>query len=116
MGGRDAVFGTASRRIGDVLVVSLTGELDMGRAPEFEEAIERAQGGSAIVVDLRELRFIDSEGIKALLRVHFAGQDGHSSVSFIRGQDPVQRVLQLAGVDQLLGWTDAPAESVTEAN
>jgi anti-sigma B factor antagonist len=116
MGRRDAGFETATRQIGDLLVVSLSGELDMGSAPEFEEAVEDAQGGAAIVVDLRELTFIDSTGIKALLGIHFAGQNGHPSVSFVRGQDPVQRVLQLAGVDQLLAWTDAPAGSVTEAN
>jgi anti-sigma B factor antagonist len=115
MGRRDTGFATAERQIGDFLVVSLTGELDMATAPEFERAIERAQGGSAIVVDLRELTFTDSTGIRSLLQVYAAGRDGHSTVSFIRGQSHVQRVLQLAGVEQLLAWTDPPAESARDA-
>jgi anti-anti-sigma factor len=115
MGRRDAVFATTARRIGDVLVVSPTGELDMATAPELEEAIERAQGGSAIVVDLRELTFIDSTGIRALVQVYAAGQNGHSTVSFVRGQGQVQRVLELAGVEQLLAWTDPPADLASDA-
>jgi anti-anti-sigma factor len=74
MGRRDAEFATATRQNGDSLVLSPTGELDMATAPEFEEASERAQGGSAILIDLRGLTFIDSEGIKALVRVYAAGR------------------------------------------
>jgi len=108
MGRRDAVFRADARETGDVLIVSLTGELDMATAPEFEQAIERAQGGSAIVVDLRKLEFIDSTGIRALMQVYSAGQDGHSTVSFIRAEGQVQRVLQLAGVEGFLAWTEPP--------
>jgi anti-sigma B factor antagonist len=115
MGRRDADFATATRRVGDLLVVSLTGELDMATAPEFEQAVESAQEGSAIVVDLRELTFIDSTGIRALLRVSSAGQNGHSTVYFVRGTDSVQRVLQLAGADQFLAWTDPLAEPASES-
>jgi len=113
MGRRDDGFATATRQIGEFLVVSLTGELDLATAPELEEAIERAQGGSAIIVDLRELTFIDSSGIRALLKVHTAGQNGHSTVSFIRGRSNVQKVLELAGVDEVLPWSTLPAESST---
>jgi anti-anti-sigma factor len=110
VGRRDAEFATATRQNGDSLVLSPIGELDMATAPELEEAIESAQGGSAILIDLRGLTFIDSEGIKALLRVYAAGQNGNSTVSFIRGTDNVQRVLQVAGVEPILTWADLPAE------
>jgi anti-sigma B factor antagonist len=111
---RDERFATATDQIGDVLVVSLSGELDMAAAPEVENAIERAQGGSPIIVDLRDLTFIDSTGIRVLLRVYDAGKDGHSSVSFIPGPSSVQRVLEIAGVDRFLTWTSPPAESAVD--
>ena len=75
MGRPDAVFETDARRMGDVVVVSLTGELDMATAPAVQEAVERAQGEGPIAVDLRELTFIDSTGIRALLDIYAAGQD-----------------------------------------
>jgi anti-anti-sigma factor len=115
MGRRDTGFAAETLQIGDSLVVSLTGELDLATVPEFEGAIEHARGGSAIVVDLTELTFIDSTGIRALLHVYSAGQNGHSSVSFVRGQRKVQRVLELAGVEELLAWTDLPAGSARDA-
>jgi anti-anti-sigma factor len=108
MGRRDTHFATTTQQVGDFLVLSMAGELDMSTAPALEAAVERAQGGSAILIDLRELTFIDSTGIRALLRVYAAGQNGHSTVSFIRGQERVQRVLRIAGVDQFLMWTNPP--------
>src|SRR4029079_4977665 len=98
MGRPDAVFGTDARQMGDVIVVSLTGELDMASTPALHQAVERAQDQGPIVIDLRDLTFIDSTGIRALIEVYAAGQNGHSAVSFIRGQAHVQRVLQMAGV------------------
>jgi len=108
-------FAIATRRVDDSLLVSVIGELDMATAPEFEQAVELAQDGSTIVVDLRELTFIDSTGIRALLKVYASGQDGRSTVSFVRGSDSVQRVLQLAGAEQFLGWTDPLAEPASES-
>lgn len=116
MGRRDTGFTTDTRRAGGVVVVSLRGELDMGTAEDFEEAIEHAQGGSAIVVDLRALTFIDSMGVRALLKAYKAGQDGHSTVSFIRGPDVVQRVLAISGIETILSWTEPPAESSDGSN
>jgi len=48
-------------------------------------------GESAILVDLRELEFIDSMGIRALMQAYTAGQDGHSTVSFIRAEGHVPK-------------------------
>src|SRR6188472_2586584 len=110
MGRRAELFEADARQVGDLIVLSLTGELDMATAPELHQAVERAQDQGPIVVDLRELEFIDSMGIRALIQVYFAGQDGHSSVSFIRASGNVQRVLQIAGVEGLLTWAEPPDE------
>jgi stage II sporulation protein AA (anti-sigma F factor antagonist) len=104
-------FGTAMRRVDDVCVVSLTGELDMATVPQFEQAIEHAQAGSRVIVDLRKLTFIDSTGISALLLAYKAGQNGHSAVSFVRGSGAVQRVLEMSGVEPLLAWTEPPGDT-----
>ena len=115
MGRPDAVFETDARQMGDVVVVSVTGELDMASAAALYRAVDRAQDRGQIVVDLRDLTFIDSTGIRALIEVYSAGQNGHSTVSFIRGQAHVQRVLQMAGVEGLLAWVELPDEEATEA-
>lgn len=103
-------FTTSARKVGDVVVVSLSGELDMAGTDAFEEAIDRAQGQTPIVVDLRPLKFIDSTGMRALIQAYVAGQDGRTTVSFVRGAGVVERVLQISGVDELLAWVEAPDE------
>lgn len=108
---RDTEFTTATRQVGDVFVVSLVGELDMATVPGFEQAIERAQAGSQVVIDLRKLTFIDSTGVRALLLAYKAGRDGHSSVSFVRGSGAVRWVLEISGVEPLLAWTEPPEDT-----
>lgn len=54
------------------VVIALTGELDMASAPELEEAIDRAIASAArsVIVDLRQLEFMDSTGIRLLVAAH----------------------------------------------
>ena len=49
--------------------LSLVGELDASTAPELEAAIERLceDGASEIVLDMHELSFIDSSGLRLIL-------------------------------------------------
>jgi len=108
MGSPDGVFEARPRHTGDVVVVSLTGELDIATAPALHEAVERAQNQGPIIVDLRELTFIDSMGIRALIEIYTAGQDGHSSVSFTRPRGQVHHVLEVAGVERFLAWVEPP--------
>jgi len=114
MGRRGEDSATTTRRIGDLVVVSPASELDMATAPGFIRAVEHVQDQSPIVVDLRELTFIDSMGIRALIQAA-GGLDRDSNVSFVRASDRIQRILGLAGIEPALRWTDAPAEPASEA-
>jgi anti-sigma B factor antagonist/stage II sporulation protein AA (anti-sigma F factor antagonist) len=99
-------------------VLRLKGELDMAAAPALSDALHRLQheGAHEIVVDLRELCFLDSMGLSALMEAHGAGQDGHRTVSFIAGGRTVQRVFQITKMDERVSWVDPgsldPAGSV----
>src|SRR2546423_9199400 len=48
-------------------LVSLAGELDHMTAPDLTEAVDGCNDGKPIVVDLSELRFLDSSGLHALI-------------------------------------------------
>jgi anti-sigma B factor antagonist len=86
----------------------LIGELDMATSPTLRSILHDLQHGGAqqIVVDLRELSFLDSMGLSALLEAHTAGQDGHPKVSFIRGGRSVQRVFAVTEKDKRVEWVD----------
>lgn len=91
------------------IVVRLEGELDLAGVPELQEALHSAQHGniSQMVVDLRGLTFLDSSGLGVLIAADTAGRDGHVAVSFVRGNETVQRVFQLTAMEERLNWVDA---------
>ena len=96
---------------GQLTVLRLRGELDMAAAPTLADALHPLQHGDApqeIVVDLRELTFLDSMGLSALMEAHLAGQDGHRTVSFIAGGRTVQRVFQVTKMDERVTWVEPP--------
>ena len=62
-------FSVRTERHGDAAVVVPTGELDLATAPALEAALQSGFDGVAarVVLDLRELEFIDSSGLRTLL-------------------------------------------------
>ncbi|HJS97375.1 MAG TPA: STAS domain-containing protein [Solirubrobacteraceae bacterium] len=52
------------------VVIAPEGELDIARVAEFRNALSRAEGAPAVVVDLSCVSFIDSSGIGALVDLH----------------------------------------------
>ncbi len=74
------------------------GELDIATAPELVDLLARLRHhGHAVTVDLAEVTFMDSTGLRELLR---ATSDGHTVV--LRNVPKQVRILlELAGVDSL---------------
>jgi anti-sigma B factor antagonist len=90
--------------------LALTGELDLAAVPTLEAAIPDLAAGEALVVDLRDLTFIDSSGIHVLMRLDTAARDDGWSLVFVRGQPAVQRVLDLCHVGDHVRTVDAPGD------
>jgi anti-anti-sigma factor len=91
--------------------LALRGELDLSTVGRLEAALgEHAGSGEALVVDLRELAFVDSTGLRALFTV-----DASADVTFVRGSDHVHRVFEVTGLHERFrfvadpGDLDAPA-------
>src|SRR5215207_4658492 len=84
-----------------VRVLVAAGELDIGAVEEFHRRLEAGgQGGlSPVVLDLRWLEFIDSSGLAALVK---ASAPTSELALVIRPGSQVARILELAGVEQVL--------------
>lgn len=64
-----ASFAVSNHRSGCDEVIELAGELDFGTAPHLEAVIDRLMViPDHIIVDVSELTFIDSTGLRLLLR------------------------------------------------
>lgn len=105
----DGTLVVRSGENGSSRVVALVGELDLANAGTAESALEEslADPGMPVVVDMRELEFIDSTGIALLVSTLNRNEDG-ARVSFIPSSSPaVTRVLELTGLAERLPRAEA---------
>jgi len=81
-------------------VITLAGEFDVVCADSFKrrfaEATEDEPEG--VVIDLRELTFIDSTGIRILWQAHQRSAQDGTRLSVIPGNGNVSRALRITGL------------------
>lgn len=93
-------------------VMSLDGDLDIATAPVLADAVTRLMADGAVgqlLVDLAEVRFLDSSGVRALLQARKAAEERGVAFMVSRPGEFVAEVLRIAAVDRLLGIEQAPA-------
>jgi len=92
------------RREGDRVVVAMDGELDMASAPRLEEAVQSSELelDTTVVLDLQQLQFIDSTGLRAILSLRERCDERGQQFAVTRGSPQVQRLLDITGVSEHL--------------
>jgi len=87
-----------------------SGELDIATTPALEQAIAAAtsEPGASLVLDLRELTFMDSTGLRTLAQTNARAEPGGFSLAIVRGPRQIERVLEISGLGALLPLVDAP--------
>jgi anti-anti-sigma factor len=91
--------GVSVEHLPEAIVVSYGGELDLARVDTFNEALEEAvSSGREVQVDLGRCTFIDSSGLRALIRA-FSNRNGDAGIAITEASPAVRRVLELVGVD-----------------
>jgi anti-anti-sigma factor len=82
------------------VLVRLAGELDISTAPILERHLHEALGGGRrLVVDLRELSFMDSSGLVVLARWELGSRMDGYNLAVIPGREPIQRLFTITGLD-----------------
>ena len=93
-------------RVGEVVVISLTGEVDSATAPRLRDVVRDALGlpdAGPVVIDMTEVTFLSSTGLGALVEAHRdADRHGEPLRVVVDHARPVLRPLQLSGLDQVL--------------
>jgi anti-anti-sigma factor len=89
-------------------VVHLTGEFDLAGVDAFDQELKRSTrpDEATVVLDLRELSFIDSSGLRAVLMTDRDARAGGGRCLIVRGPERVNRVLELTGVEHRLELVD----------
>jgi anti-anti-sigma factor len=85
------------------VVLSVLGEVDMATASEFQGHLARAAtNGSPVIVDLSEIAFIDSSGLRELHRAADVAQ----IVVVTGGNRIVSRIVDLTGLGSIVSVCD----------
>ena len=92
--------------------LALRGDLDLYAAPTLDDALVTLEGEKwpVMLLDLRPLEFVDSAGLRLLVRSHARAQKDGRRVVLVRGSENVQRVFTLTGLDRELEFVDEPGE------
>ena len=98
-------FGVTVATADGIATVAVTGELDVASVDTFRGAVAQALADcDRIAIDLRELEFVDSSGLRAIVAIHNASESEPFSYSVIAGPRQVHRTFELAGLDQVIAF------------
>jgi len=93
----------------DGIVVAPAGELDLASAA----LLERELGGlpreacARVVLDLRDVEFIDSTGLRLLISLRNTAMRERRSLRVVPGPARVQRIFELTATRGLFDWVEA---------
>jgi anti-anti-sigma factor len=106
----DATFSVAEDGGGDgdgERVIRVRGELDIESTPDLERVLLRTRpAGQRVVLDLAELKFMDSTGLRVLLRARAAADQGRWEINLRNVPPTIRRLFDMTGVQAAL-----PAET-----
>jgi anti-anti-sigma factor len=96
---------------GTTVRLALTGELDISGAPRVEQELERIEreAPATIVLDLRDLAFMDSTGLRVILAADGRAREQSRRLVIVRGSDTVQRIIEMTRLDERLEIVADPA-------
>jgi anti-sigma B factor antagonist len=96
-------------------VVWVTGDVDLAAEASVTQALSDVVASgttTGVIVDLSGVPFLDSSGIRALVRGHLAAAEAGLDLTVRGAHGTVEQVLRLTGVDKTLGLGTASTEPV----
>jgi anti-anti-sigma factor len=111
--GLQSLLDTRSLEQNGVVTIALSGDLDLATAPILSEKLApfEANGVSTIILDLRDLTFIDSTGMHTFLEARNRAMSNGQRL-LVRGANPAaQRHIKIVGLQFLLDDPEHDVES-----
>ncbi|GAA2948663.1 STAS domain-containing protein [Actinospica acidiphila] len=105
----------AYRTVDGVRIVTLHGEIDHDAEDTFRDALlgTPEAAPTRIVADLSGVSFMDSTGVNVLIATHLLTQKAQGWVRIAGAQQPIQRILQVTGVDAFIPCHPTTEQAVT---
>jgi len=93
--------------------VTLRGELDLSTADKVERELFRIEetGPELVVLDLSELTFLDSTGLRMIVGADQRARQSDRRLTVVRGPATVQRVFEITKLDGRLEMVDSASQA-----
>lgn len=79
-------------------ILTAVGEIDLASAPDLESHLGRCVKDGSVIVDLSDVSFIDSTGLRVLLTAHEAASERGHQLGLVTVEGPVTKLFSLTGV------------------
>jgi anti-anti-sigma factor len=92
----------------ETIVVAARGEIDLVSAGQLGDQLHELldAGFKRIVLDLRDVAFIDSTGLRAILDADAGSRRAGVELALVPGPEPARRIFELTGTEQALNFID----------
>ncbi len=88
--------------MGEYTVLDVIGEIDLATAPHFEEQVASVALGTPLVVDMSNVTFMDSTGLRVLIGAHERAEENGGRLAIVVTEGPVTKLLNITGVAEWL--------------
>ena len=89
-------------RRGNISIVRVLGDLDVYTAPRLDDCLQQiiSAGSTNLAVDLENCSYLDSEGIKALIKARGSARE-RVRLSICGAKGTVLRIFRISGLDTI---------------
>ncbi len=96
--------------------IAPTGRLDANTVPDFESTLrERIQSGeSRLVVDMKDVSYISSSGLRALLTARRLAKSQGGDLKLCRLPPRIHKIFEMVGFTQVFGIYDSVELALNE--
>ncbi len=84
-----------------VVIVKVQGPLDITNYSEFEELMRRSEA-PVLLVDLKEVPYIDSAVLGSMVAMHVASSRNQRKYALVNANQRIQNMLTVSGVGEIL--------------
>lgn len=108
---RDA-FAVSMEGMDDGARIVVEGDVDIATVPRLRDALEQALASSpaCVLIDLSEVEFVDSSGLRFLLRANQRAQRSGWSLTVRRPAEPAMKAFEFTGADKWLTFASEGSE------
>ena len=103
-------FSVTIEQRGAAVHVALNGELDISTGQRLDDDLRRIEADKPelIVLDLKDLSFMDSTGLRLLITADARAREERRRLAIVRANVMIARVLRLTRLDERLNVVDDP--------